>query len=54
MAFDLWLHLFLYFGMSGKILLFSEKIMICPEKFLYVCEDNDMSGTFFELTSPPF
>jgi hypothetical protein len=30
--------------MSGKMLLFSEKIMICPEKFLSVGEDNDMSG----------
>ena len=39
-------------GLSGKILLFSEKMMICPENFLFVCEDN-MSGKFFELTSPP-
>jgi hypothetical protein len=41
------------YDMSGKILLFSEKIMICAEKFLHVCEDNDMSGKFLELTSPP-
>jgi hypothetical protein len=34
-AFDLRLHLFYYFGMSGKILLFSEKIMPCPEKLCY-------------------
>jgi hypothetical protein len=40
-------------GLSGKILLFSEKMMICPENFLFVCEDNDMYGKFFELTSPP-
>ena len=33
--------------MSGNILLFSEKNIICPEKFLYVCEDNDMSRKFF-------
>ena len=41
------------YDMSGKILLFLEKIMICPENFLYVFEDNDMSGKCFELTSPP-
>jgi hypothetical protein len=35
MAFDLWLHLFLYFGISWKILLFSVKIFICAEK---VCD----------------
>jgi hypothetical protein len=32
--------------MSGKMLLLSEKIMICPEKFLSVGENNDMSGKF--------
>ena len=36
MAFDLWLNLFLYFGMSWKILLFSGKIIICPEKFWHL------------------
>jgi hypothetical protein len=33
------------YAVSEKKLLFSEKIMICPENFfMYVCEDNDMSG----------
>ena len=36
----------LYFGMSGKMLLILEKIMVCPEKFLYVGEDKHMFGKF--------
>jgi hypothetical protein len=46
-AFDFWLHLFLYFGMSWKILLFPGKITICPKKFCHFREKYDISGKFF-------
>jgi hypothetical protein len=35
-AFDLWLHLFLYFGVSWKILLYSRKIILCPENYFHI------------------
>jgi hypothetical protein len=39
--------------MSGKILLFSEKLKICLENFFCIFAKINMSGNFFELTSPP-
>ena len=51
MAFDLWLDLFLYFGIPLKILLFSGKILICPEKFCdFSLEKNDISGKIFSTS----
>ena len=46
MAFDLRLDLFLYFGISWKILLFSGKVLICPGKFC------DFRGKKYILISP--
>jgi hypothetical protein len=37
----------LVFWYVRKIFVILGKIIICPEKFLYVCEDNDMSRKFF-------
>ena len=47
MAFDLWLCLFLHFGISWEILLYSGKIMICPKNFCNFREKYDISGKFF-------
>ena len=53
-AFDLWLHLFLYFGMSWKILLFSGKIMLCSKLFFIFRKEYVFSVKIFGVSGKFF